>query len=176
MGAGRTDREQPVKRETLERNLSKGSANNINQTTTQKYMCFVDLPSYAEARKDGYRPLKDLDNGMGDTVGMVERFLKDETESTAETLDIEYELENDRFEVLVSPREEKVVVYDEFYEESLLPITGAVILECEDSGPGKAKGRNSQKKEYRVPTNGGETYIDETNLRAAAQFHEFTVT
>lgn len=134
-------------------------------------MEFVELPSYAEARDSGYHLLEEYDNGMGDTVGMIEDHLIEEADARAESLDVEYILEPGRFDILVSGDENVALLYDEFYEASRLAILGATIFECpSDSAYGKG-GVDEGSQEFRVPTNGGDVLVDEQNLRSAADFH-----
>ena len=126
---------------------------------------FIDLPGYAEARRDGFRLLEDADNGMGNTVGMVEKYLEDEIHEKAGELGLDYRPE-ENYEVLVSSVEKVAVLYDEFYEESMLPVAGARLWLCNETNGSDHKGGTSGKREFRVPSSGGEIFIDERNLRA----------
>jgi hypothetical protein len=135
-------------------------------------MSFVDLPGYAEARSECYQLVDDLDNGMGDTVGMLEDFLVEEVDEKAEEMGLDYELDVDRADILVCGEQSHAIVYEEVWEESRLPVMGATVFECDSFGPTpQGGGQHEGSQEFRVPSNGGEVYFDEANLRSAADFH-----
>lgn len=141
-------------------------------TLSISLMSFLDLPAYAEARKKDFRPVEEFEYGMGDTTGMIKRELEREVELKAQELnDIdEFSLEEERYEVLISEGEKEAVLYDEFYEESFIPLAGTKMWECEYTGP-DADGARPGGSEWRVPGNSS-IEVDERNLRASADYHD----
>ncbi|MFB6158990.1 MAG: hypothetical protein ABEJ95_05035 [Candidatus Nanohalobium sp.] len=133
-------------------------------------MSLVDLPGYAEALSGDFKPLEEADNGMGDTVGLVEDYLESELEERAREMGLEPGYTDEDFEILVDTEEELTVMYGEFYRESNIPLIGGDIWKCQKTNSSNHRGATSGKREFRVPNNGGHLHIDEANLRAYNNF------
>ena len=133
-------------------------------------MSFIDLPGKAEALKDDWRPLENADNGMGDTVGMISEYLEEGLEQRAQEMTLDYPMERAEYDVLVNPDKEVAVMYGEFYKNSWIPLIGADVWLCEKTNSSDHRGGTAGKREYRAPSRGGETLIEETSLRAHADY------
>lgn len=113
-------------------------------------------------------PVEDLDNGMGNTVGMLRSDLLDSIDELATELGVELPGDSDSYSFSYSDEHSKVIVKAESYGGVKLPIAEATAFLEDTSYHEPMSHQNSNDSEIRLGNDGLD--IREENLRASGSY------
>ncbi|MFB6100904.1 MAG: hypothetical protein ABEK16_06575 [Candidatus Nanohalobium sp.] len=121
-------------------------------------------------RYDDAVPVDEVDDGMGDTVGMLKSDLLDDIEGLAEELGVDLPDDEDSYRFSYSDENRRVTVHTESYGGALVPVAEQTAFLVDDRDHEPAAHQNPNGPEIRLGNDDIE--VEEGNLRVSADYFE----